>query len=444
MSDQIIEILQRGPASSKELQIATGMLQRTVARHLTAMGDRIIKIPAGRSPKYALAVNAFGSGDDLPLFIVDPFGNNTYIARVRPLAHGGYYVQPLPGMPPVLLGEGRDGFYDDLPYFLQDLGPQGFIGRQIAADLSSRSDFFPQDPKDWNIEHIGRYLVSNGDDLPGNFQFGEQSVIRVRHRPIVSTVDDYPALADEIMKGGVPGSSAGGEQPKFTAYCGDRLAHVIVKFSPRGDERVAQRWRDILITEHYAAEIINERHPLAAQTRLIEGDGRLFLESQRFDRNREFGRYSQLSLQCVDAEFVGRGRDWHLVMLELLKQDLVSWNHVYDAALLWMFGRLTNNTDMHLGNLALGIDGNVFRLLPVFDMCSMGFAPKSGEVQIMKFVPPALDSLAVIDRVDPRAALDMAIQFWDRVAADDRVSDEFKEFLGNGNPVAPLMEGIEG
>jgi len=133
-----------------------------------------------------------------------------------------------------------------------------------------------------------------------------------------------------------------------------------------------------------------------------------------------------------------------LVMLELLKQDLVSWKHVYDATLLWMFGRLTNNTDMHLGNLALGIDGNVFRLLPVFDMCSMGFAPKSGEVQIMKFVPPALDSLAVIDRVDPRAALDMAIQFWDRVAADDRVSDEFKEFLGNGNPVAPLMEGIEG
>ncbi len=439
MSEQIIEILEGGPATSKELQAATGMIQRTVARHLTAMGGRIVKIPGGRAPKYALTVNAFGSSDDLPLFIVDSFGNNTSVARVRPLAHGGYYIQPLPGMPPVLLGEGCNGFYDDLPYFLQDLGPQGFIGRQIAADLASRSDFFPQDPKDWNTEHIGKYLVSN-DDLPGNFQFGEQSVTRVRHRPAVSTVDDYPALADEAMEGGIPGSSAGGEQPKFTAYCGDRLAHVIVKFSPRGDDRVAQRWRDILITEHYAAEVINEKHPLAAETRLLEGDGRLFLESQRFDRHREFGRQSQLSLQCVDAEFVGRGRDWHLVMHELLKQNLVSWQHVFDATMLWMFGRLINNTDMHLGNLALGIDGNVFRLLPVFDMCSMGFAPKSGEVQTMRFNPPDLESLAVIDRVDPGTALEMASAFWDRVMADGRISDDFREFLEQGNPVAPLLK----
>ena len=439
MLEQIVEVLQRGPATSKELQAATGMIQRTVARHLSAMGDRIVKIPAGRAPKYALTTNAFGSSDDLPLFTVDTFGNNTSIARVRPLAHGGCYVQPLPGMPPVLSGEGGDGFYDDLPYFLQDLGPQGFIGRQIAIDLSSRSDFFPPDPKDWNSDHIGRYLVSNGDDLPGNFQFGEQSVTRVRHKPVVSTVDDYPALADAVLEGDIPGSSAGGEQPKFTAYCGERLAHVIVKFSPRGDDRVAQRWRDILITEHYAAKVINEKHPLAAETRLLEGDGRLFLESQRFDRHREFGRHSQLSLQCIDAEFVGRGRDWHLVMRELLRLNLVSWQHVYDATVLWMFGRLINNTDMHLGNLALGIEGNVFRLLPVFDMCSMGFAPKSGEVQPMRFNPATLESLAVIDRVNPRVALEMAEEFWNRVAADDRISDEFQEFLGQGNPVDALL-----
>ena len=33
---------------------------------------------------------------------------------------------------------------------------------------------------------------------------------------------------------------------------------------------------------------------------------------------------------------------------------------------------------MHLGNLSLAMDGHVFRLLPVYDMCSMGFAPRSG------------------------------------------------------------------
>jgi hypothetical protein len=49
------------------------------------------------------------------------------------------------------------------------------------------------------------------------------------------------------MNGAIPGSSAGGEQPKFTAYCGERSAHVIVKFSPLGDDAVARRWRDILV-----------------------------------------------------------------------------------------------------------------------------------------------------------------------------------------------------
>jgi hypothetical protein len=378
--------------------------------------------------------NAFGGDDKLPLFMVDAHGNNTFVALIRPLAHGGFFVEPLTGMPPVLLGEAKNGLYDDLPYFLDDLRPQGFLGRQIAVEMSSQSDDFPTDPGNWSADHVGRYLVSNGDDLPGNFKFGQQAHLRVRRKPVISTVNDYPALADSVMSGVIPGSSAGGEQPKFTAFCGDRSAHVIVKFSPQGDSDVAQRWRDILITEYHATEAIHSQDFPAAETRLIENSGRLFLESQRFDRTGEYGRMPMLSLLSVDAEFTGLGIGWPQVMNALLKEKLISGSHVYDAEFLWNFGRLINNTDMHLGNLSLGIEGSVFRLLPVYDMCSMGFAPKSGEVLPYSFTPPNLKGLNLEDH-SLHYVQKMAHNFWERVISDERISDDFKEFLEHGNPI---------
>ncbi len=438
MSLYVENYLERGPATSKEIQSATGLSQTAVSRLIRRMSDRVIKLPSGRSPRYAMTRNAFGADDKLPLYMVDAYGNNTAVAVVRPLAHGGFFVEPFTGMPAVLLGESRIGLYNDLPYFLFDLAPQGFVGRQIAEEMASQSDDFPSDPRNWNVGHIGRYLTSNGDDLPGNFKFGEQAHLRVRRKPSAVTPDDYPALAENAMKGMVPGSSAGGEQPKFTAFCGDLSAHVIVKFSPRGDDPVARRWRDILITEYHATEAIHAKNFPAAETRLIEKGDRLFLESQRFDRSGEYGRMSMISLQYVDAEFAGVGNGWHRVMAELCREKLVSESHRYDATFLWGFGLLINNTDMHLGNLSLSIEGDVFRMLPVYDMCSMGFAPKGGEVLPYDFTPAALKGLDFIGKGMP-ALISMARDFWNRVAADERISGEFRSFLEQGNPVDRML-----
>jgi hypothetical protein len=164
-------------------------------------------------------------------------------------------------------------------------------------------------------------------------------------------------------------------------------------------------------------------------------DGRLFLESQRFDRTGEFGRMPLLSLQCIDAEFAGIGSDWPKVMDALHAKNLVSWQHVYDAEFLWWFGRLINNSDMHLGNLSFSIEGSVFRLLPVYDMCSMGFAPKNGgEVLPYSFVPPEYKGTN-LNEASIGVIQDMAHSFWERVANDSRISEEFKNFLGRGNPI---------
>jgi len=338
-------------------------------------------------------------------------------------------------MPRVLLGAKGNGLFDDLPYFLNDLCPQGFLGRHVAKEMSRLSDAFPADPKSWNTNHIGKFLVSNGDDLPGNFKFGQQALFRVRRKSAPCTEEEYPVHADSVMNGVIPGSSAGGEQPKFTAFCAERSCHVIVKFSPRGNNEIAKRWRDILITEFHATEAIRSKNFPAAETRLIEIGGRLFLESQRFDRVGEYGRMPLISLQSVDAEFVGLGSNWPQVLDALYMKNLIAAEHVFDAEFLWHFGRLINNTDMHLGNLSLGIDGDVFRLLPIYDMCSMGFSPKGGgEVMPYGFLPPDSHGINVNNDIFLTAKA-MAYDFWERVANDDRISDEFRRFLDNGNPV---------
>ncbi|WPD22788.1 MAG: type II toxin-antitoxin system HipA family toxin YjjJ [Candidatus Electrothrix scaldis] len=436
MTEKIIEYLQRGPATSKEIQAATGLSQAAVSRRLRSMGDRVVRVREGRAILYAVTRNAFGGTDKLPLSRVDPQGNIMFIAFLRPLAHGGFFLEPSEGVSSLLLGENKQGLYDDLPYFLLDCSPQGFIGRKIALEMASRSDVFPADPKRWTTEHIGRYLLSNGDDLPGNFTLGEQAMLRVRRKPVPVPDADYPALAESVIEGEVPGSSAAGEQPKFTAFSEERSAHVIVKFSPKGENELARRWRDILLTEYHAAQILDERGYSVAATRLLEAGGRLFLESQRFDRVGEYGRMSMISLSSLDAEFTGIGAGWPQVCETLFEQGLISAEHVYEAECLWFFGKLINNTDMHLGNISMAMEGDMFSLLPIYDMCSMGFAPKSGgEVAPYHFVPRKLTKTKFVDQAALQRIEEMAYAFWERIAAEERISDEFRAFLEKGNPV---------
>ncbi len=435
MSD-IRDYLTKGPATSKEIQAYTGLSQSVVSRKLKELGDLVIKIRNGRAPKYAIACSAFGGDDKLPLVMVDAYGNTTVTAIIRPLLHGGFFIEPVIGMPSVLLGDAGNGLYEDLPYFLSDLCPQGFLGRQIAGQMAEISDDFPPDPRVWTSDHIGRFLMTNGDDMHGNLKFGEQARLRIRKRPASNSESEYPELADSVISGEFPGSSAGGEQPKFATYCKERSSHVIVKFSPKGENEVSQRWRDVLITEYHATKILHAEGFAAAETQILEKGGRLFLESKRFDRIGEYGRMSMVSLQSIDNEFTGIGfLGWPKVLHALHQRQIVSFRHVFDVESLWCFGKLINNTDMHLGNLSFSIDGDIFKLLPVYDMCSMGFAPKSGgEVRPYDFTPqpPRLVNLGPGNLQDIK---EMAYDFWERVRDDSRISNGFKEFLDQGNPI---------
>jgi hypothetical protein len=241
------------------------------------------------------------------------------------------------------------------------------------------------------------------------------------------------------LSGTIPESLAAEEQPKFTAYSESRSAHVIVKFSSKGTNEIARRWKDILITEHHTAKILHERGFLAAETHLSNSDGRLFLESIRFDRSGEHGRKSMISLQSIDTEFSGPASSWPQLFSALYKQELVCEQQMIDAECLWCFGRLLYNSDMHLGNLNLAIGGKRFRLLPIYDMCSMGFAPRGGsKVRPYDFVA-TMPRISNIDTKRLRTITDMARGFWGRVAEDERISDDFRVFLREGNPVTKML-----
>ena len=72
---------------------------------------------------------------------------------------------------------------------------------------------------------------------------------------------DYDELTRNIDKRLPAGSSAGGEQPKFTSTVpvdGNPLhdAHCIVKFTPPRGTPFGERWHDLLQLEHLANEVL--------------------------------------------------------------------------------------------------------------------------------------------------------------------------------------------
>lgn len=432
MPQKILKILSFGPATTRTLVAGTGMTRQTVNRKLRALGNSVIKFDKVRPPLYYAVRKAFGSGNEIHLAAADPHGNTNLWGVLQPLAHRGFYLQTTPITPKVLTGNKENGMYEDLPYFLDDMRPQGFIGRQIARDLNAQSDLFPPDPRDWNQEQIGRYLVANGDDLPGNLKIGRMALDRVRKPPQKSRREDYPELADKAVEGEIHGSSAGGEQAKFATYSRERDAHVIVKFSPKGDGELATRWRDILVTEYIASEVLHDHNIPAAELKIFEVQDRLFLESLRFDRTGEYGRLPLISMQAIDNEFSGVGSGWLNVAKELNKRRLISWQHLFDITVYWGFGRLIYNTDMHLSNMSFRIAGSGFSLAPIYDMCSMGFSPKStGEIPPLAFFLPDIDSpLSFVKKTIPMIK-GMAGEFWSKLAESELISDDLRLFLGN-------------
>jgi serine/threonine protein kinase HipA of HipAB toxin-antitoxin module len=286
---------------------------------------------------------------------------------------------------------------------------------------------------DWSDDHYLRYLTQRGSDPVGDLLLGDRALddylAAVRNRVALRAVErarEYPRLAEEVMEGGLPGSSAHGEHPKFTLLLEEheQPRDVLVKFSPQVTTPMGQRWADLLIAEHLAHEVLRGAGISATQSRIERFSDRIYLETTRFDRVGREGRLGVTSLHAIDSALYGKLDNWIAAATRLARDRRIDTATVEQVRLLATFGSLIANTDRHFGNLAFfdRYDGE-FRLAPVYDMLPMLYAPEHDELVARTFEPqsPTADTLRSYGR-----ARALAEQYWRRCASDERISDGFR------------------
>lgn len=321
---------------------------------------------------------------------------------------------------------------DGLPWWLFDMRPQGYLGRAYAARHGPALGLPPR-LVDWDDTHVLRALLAHGHDLVGNLLLGDHARGQYLAAPAPVPISDadkaasYAQLAREAACGDLPGSSAGGEQPKFTALAStpDGPHPVIVKFTEPEASPVSERWRDLLLAEHLALETLRAAGIPAARSRIIDQTGQRFLEVERFDRIGALGRRAVYSLSALDAEFVGAGTGgWPTIVRRLADARIVTPEAPAGTELLWAFGSLIGNTDMHAGNLSFLADqGSPYMLAPAYDMTPMGFAPRSSGGLPDKLADALID--ARIRNTTWRQATTLARAYVERLQTEPRFSPRF-------------------
>ena len=316
-------------------------------------------------------------------------------------------------------------YSDSLPWWLLDMRPAGYLGRAWASRHGPGLGL-PANLNEWTDSHALRALIAVGHDAPGNLLLGDIARDLFINAPAPAPVapDAYPALAESAERGDLPGTSAGGEQPKFIAYVDNR--HVIVKTTSAADNPVSQRWRDLVLAEHHALRTLRDHGITASASRIHDIAGRRFLEVERFDRVGATGRRAVHSLAALDAEFVGRASSpWPEMTAALVRAKVVVDAALEHAAILYAFGVLIGNTDMHNGNLSFVAEhGRPYEPAPAYDMLPMTFMPSSGGALRNEVTPASLHA-SVSAMIWNRAA-EMAGDYIARLESDGRFSGEWQ------------------
>jgi hypothetical protein len=420
-------LLASGSRSARQIVESTGISQASVSRTIQAMGNEVVRFGPYRSIQYALRRPLLAT-PDIPIYRISPDGRMETLGTLSPVQPAGYVMTPSAGQATM-----SEGF----PWWLDDMRPQGFLGRAFVAALAAPLGLPPR-LGDWQEEHVLRALISQfGYDAVGNLVLGEQGrehfLLRREPQPLPASLltDSYARLAQQALSGETPTSSAGGEQPKFTAYVetASGQSHVLVKFTLPDAEiqsnPVIRRWRDLLLAEHHALSLLREKGVSAVSTRIVDHGQQRFLEVERFDRIGPHGRRCVISLSALDAEFVGLGRGgWPGITARLAAERQISRQAHEATCLLHAFGTLICNSDMHPGNLSFITDGDQpYELAPAYDMLPMAFAPRASGELPNSLPAPTLDSLIATSHW--QAALVLGRAYLERLREDGGFSEGF-------------------
>lgn len=383
-----------GALRSSQLLDAAGVTRETLANAYRREDRQVLRFGQARATRYAARQNLPGlDTDEFPVFRVDESGGIRRDGQLVTLVATESVWLPNPTV------------IDGLPPEMHDIAPRGFLGRSYARRNTDLN--LPENVTDWSDNHIMIALSRRGEDLPGDLVIGRESFERfhdLQHE--VRSVDDFPALAEHAIAGEHVGSSAGGEQLKFTAYVDGQ--HRIVKFATDVSEN-ARRWQDLLLLEHVALQTLESAGIDAAKTEIVDTDGLRCLVVDRFDRFGEMGRRQVMTLA---AAFENVGGSWTDSAEEIRRRGELSEESLRRIALLDAFGALIANTDRHHHNVSLFPTDDGYDVAPAFDQLPMAYAPPaSGNLrnEATRQPHPAVNTLDVWDE-----AGGLANEFWRR------------------------------
>lgn len=433
----LAELNVRGVLTSREMQEVIGGSAAMLSRLLSGTAARrIIRFGKARATRYALRRDIRGAGSEWPLYRIKSDGSAALEGHLHALSGGRWLVRQESPWPSLRGDCFEAGLYPGLPWFLHDMRPSGFLGRLVAHRFSAELGVSP-DPRDWSDDDVLMFLLNHGNDLPGEFVLGRRALaaaqsVTLQEGGQVAESERavlYPRLASATLAGAVPGSSAAGEQPKFTTrVCREdgSVESVIVKFSGAGGRPEDQRWSDLLAAEHIANEVLSGAGIPCAATQLIHSEGRCFLESTRFDRAGLSGRRGFVTLEAFDSAYFGQlGTPWDAAAIRYRERGWISEQDAERLALLWWFGVMIGNTDMHYGNAGLLLrEGKPLELAPVYDMVPMFYRPDiEGRLPAG---PVVASSPPPESRVVWQVAATLARAYWQRLSQVDAVSQSFR------------------
>ncbi len=447
VSDEALHTLRtwgRLPAADllRRLQVSRATLMRAVA----AAGPAIVHRGQARKSAYAASRGLRGQTVPLPLYAISPDGVAAEVAYLQPVHPAGCALDGAPALGWPLAGDMRSGWFDGLPYMLDDMRPQGFLGRHFARQHAALMQV-ADDPGLWPEDDVLHVLSLLGADQSGHFILGD-TALRLWQQQLLQPpawmtdadlADQYPALADRAVALGTAGSSAAGEFPKFTALRlrGGQPVAVIVKFSGSDDTPGSRRWADLLVCEHLALDAVAQHLQVAAAaSRIHLAGGRCFLEVDRFDRHGLHGRSALCSWAALNAGLIGQaGKPWPHAAAALHAAGLINASTQDAMARLWHFGQLIGNTDMHDGNLSFRPG---LQLAPAYDMLPMAYAPQRGLELPDRQLAPRLPLPAERPAWLPAAAA--AQRFWGQASGDARISAGFRQTAARN---ADLVAGLQ-
>jgi hypothetical protein len=452
-TDDLTRILrEHSRAGSTELCARlNGISRATLTRALKTLGDAVIVGGESRRTRYALRRPLRGNATPVPLYRIDEHGQGHEIGQLSLVFPEGSHLSFQETFSWPLDRDMSDGWFHGLPYVLVDMRPQGFLGRNFAharaLDLGVSDN-----PDDWPEDDVVHVLATTGYDQPGDLILGEVAYRRfLNYRQTgedrflaESAVEaSYLKSAEDAMRHSDAGSSAGGEFPKFTAsrHLNGKKVDVIIKFSGADDSPAVRRWSDLLVCEHLAAVTMPRKlQVLSADSAIYQCNGRTLLEVVRFDRHGDFGRSPVCTLTSLNAALIGTaGGPWPKTVRMLQAAGWLSEADTREVALIWWFGRLIGNTDMHDGNLAFRPG---LALAPAYDMLPMAYAPmRGGELPNREYSP---DLPLPAEAPIWRQAAEAAVYFWNMCAEDPRIGTDFRRICDvNGRNMTTLLSRMQ-